>query len=262
MKTLSLLLALVILGVAPLPAFAQDDKAGDAEPKNEVLEAAREFMKDLDEPSQRHFSVFHGNYNLIKVVETVRESVDEAVDGCGDANPDMKDALETRFDEWKDAVKPVLEDADANVKNMILAQDYAKPKDLRKFMKMIDKARKKQSKDVKKVAVVTPEACQNLLEKMDDTQPNMIKLLQATLVSLPQSMQAQDDEARAKAEAKAAEKAEKERIKAEKEQAKAEAKAAAEAKAKAKEEAKAKEKAEKEEAEAKAKEEAEEKDDE
>ncbi len=237
MKILPLLFAFLLFSVSTSPAFAADDKK-QGETKNEVVAASEEFMKDLDETAQRHFSVLQGNYNLIKVVETVRDSVDEAVDGCGDANPDLKEPLDTRFDEWKDAIKPVMKEADANVKNMILAQEYAKPKDIRKFLKLIDKARKNHEKGVEKVPVVTPEACQSLLEKMDDTQANMVKLLKATLVSLPQVMQAQDEEKRAEAEAKA---------QAEKEKAEAEAKAAeeAEAKAKAEEEAKAaKEKAE------------------
>jgi hypothetical protein len=223
MKKLLFLFSVLLISVSGLPAFAADEKQSEEPPRNEALEAAQDFMKDLDETSQRHFSVLHGNYNLIKVVETVRESVDEAVAACGKANPEMKEALGNRFGEWKEAVRPVMKEADANVENMILAQDYAKPKEIRSFLKMVDKARKKQRDAVERVPVVTPEACQSLLEKMDDTQENMVRLLKATLVSLPQVMQAQDDERRAK-------------VQAEKEKEKAEAEAAAKAEAEAEKE--------------------------
>ncbi len=233
MKKLPLLFALIIFSS---PVLAADDKAEPV--KNEVAAAAEEFMKDLNEANQRHFSVLHSNYNMIKVVETVRESVDEAVDACGDANPDMEDALETRFGEWKAAVSPVIKEADANVDNMIVAQEYAKPKEIQKFLKLIDKVRKEQGKLVKRNPVVSAEACQSLLEKMNGTQENMVKLLQSTLVTLPQVMQMMDDAERAKADAKAREQAEKEQAEAEKKAAKeAEKKGQEEAEAKAKEEA-------------------------
>ena len=207
------LFALFIAVFLPFNAVAQE------QPQNEVLSAAQDFMKDLDKTGQRHFSVLFGNYNLIQVVESVRESVDEAIDGCADANPDMKDALETRYDQWDAALKPVMKEANANVDNMVIAQDYAEPNKIRSYLKMIDKARKDQAKQVKKVPVVTPEACQGLLEEMEETEARMVQLLKTTLISLPQSMQAEDEEARAKAEAKAAEEAAKQ---AEKEAAEAE----------------------------------------
>ena len=212
MKTLAFILSFAILVFVPLQSFAEDkaDEGEKAPVKNEVVAAAEDFIKDLDEPSKRHFTVLYGNYNLITVVEEVEDGIDLAVDACSEANPDMKEALESRFDEWKDAVRPVIKEADAHIGNMILAQDYSKPRKIRKFFKLIDKARKEKSKDVKKMPVTTPEACQSLLEKMNETQGNMTKLLRMTLLSLPQVMQEQDEKARAEAEEAAKKKAEEE----------------------------------------------------
>lgn len=193
-----------------LPAVA-DDKAEKApEQKNEVLEAAGDFMKELDDTNRRHFNVLFGNHNMIRVVETVRDDIGLAVDACGEANPDLKGALNDRYKDWKAAIKPVLAEADGNVKNMIIAQDYAKPKKIRDFLKMIDKARKTQEKQVEKVPVTSQEACQSLLNSMNDTEANMIQLLRTTLISLPQAMQEEDRIAREKAEADAKAKAEEE----------------------------------------------------
>lgn len=211
MKNLVLSAVVGALMFAGSAAYAEEGKSEEkAEKKNEVLVAAEEFMAEMDEISKRHFSVLYGNYNLIKVVETVRDDVEMAVEACGEANPDMEEPLETRFDVWKDAVKPVLKEADANVNNMILAQDYSKPRDIKKFLKKIDKARDEQDDRVKKVPVTSVEACQSLLEKMDETEANMVRLLEMTLVSLPMTMKAEDEAARAKAAEEAAKKAEEE----------------------------------------------------
>ncbi|MCB9983584.1 MAG: hypothetical protein H6861_07950 [Rhodospirillales bacterium] len=209
MKKFVIFFSLILIGGASSPVRAEE-KAQEQPSKNAVLEAAAEIMKGLDEPSKRHFSVMYGNYNLIQVVETVRESVELAVEACGEANPDLKEPLETRFDEWKAAVKPVMEEADANVGNMILAQDYAKPKDLKKFFKLVDKTRREKEKEIDKVPVTSQEGCQTLLENMEATQPEMIRLLNTTLVSLPMVMRQQEEAEKAKAEEQAVEKAEQE----------------------------------------------------
>ncbi|MEM7651321.1 MAG: hypothetical protein AAF204_04480 [Pseudomonadota bacterium] len=220
-----------LLLLSPSHVFAQED-APEKPAKNEVLAAAEEFSKDFDEMSKRHFTVLYSNYNLIKVVEAVEDSISEAVDECGDKNPDMEGEMDARFKEWRGEVRAVMKEADANVDNMIVAQDYAKARDVRKFLKLIDKSRKERSKEVKKVPVTSPEACQALIKRMDGTQENMLQLLQATLVSLPNAMQVDDE----KVKAEAAEKARLEQEKLEKEKEEAE-RAEAEAQAKAEEEA-------------------------
>ena len=206
MRIMAFILCAGFFVFAPLQSFAEEKKEP---PKNDVLAAAEEFTKDLDERSKRHFTVLYGNYNLIKVVEDVRDSVDTAIDACGEANPDMKEDLDTRFKEWKAAIKPVLKEADGNVDNMVVAQDYAKPREIKKFFKLIDKARKQQGKEVEKIPVTSLEACESLLKRMDGTQANMVRLLQSTLVSLPRVIQAEDEKAKAEEEAKAKAEAEK-----------------------------------------------------
>ncbi|MCB1721556.1 MAG: hypothetical protein H6860_02275 [Rhodospirillales bacterium] len=218
MKKLAFVFSFLLIAFGSVAVWAED-KTEEAPKKNEVLEAADAFMKDLDERSRRHFSIMYGNYNLIKVVESVRENVEMAVDACGEVNSDMKEPLETRFDEWKAAIKPIMEEADANVGNMILAQEYAEPREIKKFFKLVDKARKDKDKEIEKVPVTSPEACQTLLENMDKTQPEMTRLLKTTLVSLPMVMQQQDqvqkeEEARVAAEKEAAEKEEAEKAEA------------------------------------------------
>lgn len=161
--------------------------------KNAVVAAAEEFTQGFSDEDRRHFNVLYGNYNLVKIVETVQDDVGTAVKKCGEANADMKEPLDKRYDEWRAAIKPVMAEAEANLNNMVFAQDYAQPKKIRKFFKLIDDAREKRDAEVEKVPVTSKEACEYLLKTMDSTQQSMISLLRATLVSLPQIMQLEQE---------------------------------------------------------------------
>lgn len=204
MKPLLLLSALVMgASIVPTPSFAQDSEGELIAPSdavqseksktamNKVMEEADSIMEGLNSSQTRHFNILYGNYNLIKVVETIRDDLGNAIDACGEENPDIEEKADTRYDEWTGAVDPVLKEAKANVGNMIVAQDYAQPREIDKFFKLVDKARDQHGQDVEKVPVTTLEACETMVKKMDETQPNMIELLEATLISLPLAIQAE-----------------------------------------------------------------------
>ncbi len=219
MKPLLFLSALIIgASFIPTPSFAQESDAEMMEPSeavqsdksksamNKVMAEANAIMEGLSTSQARHFNIMYGNYNLIKVVETIREDLGNAIESCGEANPDIKEEADARYEEWTGAVDPVLKEANGNVANMIVAQDYARPREIDKFFKLVDNARSQHGKDVEKVPVTSLEACQTMVKKMDDTQPNMIELLEATLISLPLAIEAEREKERA--ELKAAEEAE------------------------------------------------------
>jgi len=200
-----------------IPAYAADDEGADKDEKSlSVHERIAALTEGFDELSEQHFYALYGSYNMIQVVEGVREQVGDAVEKCVEANPDMKDALNTRFKDWDGALKPIIKDANANVDNMIAVQDYTKPRNIKKLLKHTDKMREDKNKELEKFPVTTPEACEYLRVKMDETQENLTALLQSTLVSLPQAMTqdiadkkaAQEEAARVAAEKEAAEKAE------------------------------------------------------
>ena len=205
--------------MAPVVAQTADDKARVDEQFMSVHDRVMEITEGLDELSEQHFYALYGSYNMIQVVEGVRSQVGDAVERCIDANPDMKESLEKRYDDWNAALKPIIKDANANVDNMIAVQDYTKPRKIKKLLKHTDKMREEKNESLEKFPVTTPEACEYLRAKMDETEENLMALLQSTLVSLPQTMT--QDIADKKAEQEEAA-----RIAAEKEKAKAEAEAA------------------------------------
>ncbi len=224
--------------LTPLTALAQETAPAQEEIKRDerfmsIHDHVKEITNGLDELSQKHFYALYGSYNLIQVVEDVRDQVDNAIDKCSDANPDMKDALKTRYKEWNEAIKPVMKDADANVDNMVKAQDYVPSSKIKKLFKILDEQRKKRNELVEKFPVTSPEACEYLRTKMDETQENLTSLLESTLVSHPQALIRDIDEKKEQQEAEQ----------------KAEEEAAEAERLKAEEEAAAKEKAEKEKAE-------------
>lgn len=203
-QPLSLLTVLSLLAgmILTSPVMA----AGEAAPPPEEMEAAEKDpaiarqeekiesiyteMNALSDPlpdeDRNHFSLIVTNYNLIQTVKMVEKDVARAVKECGKNNPDMKKAMDERFDGWKGAVDPIIKDADANVDNMIAAQDYAKPKQIKKILKGLDESREHTNKQIEKIPVTTPEACDYLRNKMDETQESMVGLLQATLTPYSQ----------------------------------------------------------------------------
>ncbi|MBX2833345.1 MAG: hypothetical protein KTR28_00070 [Micavibrio sp.] len=170
-------------------AFADDEKKVDEKETNPVMEALIEFSDPLPPAERRHANIIFSNYNVIKVVEQVEASASMATESCGEKNEDLKAPLENRFGEWQAAIHPIMEEAAASVNNMIAVQEYAKPKTINKLLGKIDDSRKGMDEESDRVPVTTPEACRYLLDKMDETQPALVKLLENTLISLPMSIQ-------------------------------------------------------------------------
>jgi hypothetical protein len=189
----------VIATLGASAAYAQDEKK-----TSPLIEAHNAFVEDLDEASTRHFNILYSNYNIVKVVGEVENSIGKAVKSCGDKNPELKERIDTRFNAWSEAVVPVIKDVNAHINNMLFAQEYAKPKAIKKIFKLIDKTRKDHADSVEKVPVSSAEECEALIKRMDKTQDNMTQILRATLISLPGKIQV-EQEKKAEAEADEAE---------------------------------------------------------
>lgn len=202
-------LFLMVIGVgvyAPVVVYAADAPTAEAADQEEnvktVRERVRALTKDLSDAERTHFYAIYDSHNLINVAKSVQDSVADGVKKCAENNPDMKDALKARHKDWKASVDEVLKEAEGNVKNMISVQDYIKPRDIKKVLKFVDKVRK--DTEVQKVPVTSPEACEYLLNKMDETEDNLTGLLRSTLVSLPQALQNAQEADKEAAEEKAA----------------------------------------------------------
>ncbi len=186
-------------------ASAEDAAAPVAEAKQPVEAASAKEAEDPDSPAPKmraaikkvseglaadkmqHFAAVYNNYNMVNTVKMVRGDVSNAIKSCGENNADMKEELDGRFAKWDEAVNPVIADAEANVNNMVLAQDYVKKEDFQNIFKLIDETRDYTTKKYKKEPVTTKESCGYLLGKMDETQTAMVSLLRAGMMSHPLS---------------------------------------------------------------------------
>lgn len=149
-----------------------------------AYDAVKDIGKGLKEDDAKHFYMIYQNYNMIGTVKMVQGDVGNAINACGTANPDKKADMDARYKTWGAAIDDVVKDAEANVNNMIAAQDYAPPTKIRDAFKKIDDARAITNSYVDKKPVTSPEACDYLMKKMDETQDNLVKLLRSTLVSV------------------------------------------------------------------------------
>jgi len=170
---------------------------GIKEPSPELAKLNKELREmtiDLKKNDRRHFFMIYNNHNMISTVKYVRDQVSAAIDACSETNPDMEQALRDRYKIWTDAVNEGIKDAEAQRDNMVIAQDYTKASDIRGILRQADGIRDETNDAVESVPVTTPEACEYLLNKMDETQANMLAILRAALVTLPQAIQSLPDE--------------------------------------------------------------------
>lgn len=149
----------------------------------------KEISLPLNAGNRRHFYMIYNNHNMISTVEHVRSKVSEGIEACSKENPDMEEALRARFAIWDEAVDAKLDEARGFRDNMIEVQEYTKTSKIRNVIKQADKLRKETNESVETIPVTTKEACDYLLNKMDETQETMLSLLSATLITLPQALQ-------------------------------------------------------------------------
>ncbi len=199
--TLSALCALS-LGVQGV-AFAQDQAADTGQhnaPSQSQQELAKaqadamrgyvgDIMKKLEADELNHFMVLIVNYNMFSMVTNVRDSIKGAVNECSENNKEMRDQLNSRFEAWDEAVSEGMEESRQNIENLGLAQDYVTQDELKMVYKMVEATRKSDGSQFNSIPVTTPEACEFMLSKMDETQNSMLLLLRATNQSYPAILQ-------------------------------------------------------------------------
>jgi hypothetical protein len=142
-------------------------------------------IKDLSITDKQHFFQLYSAYNTMGTVSMVRSDVRRAIGACGAHNPEMKEKLNARFKAWDKDLAPVLDEVNGHVNNMIIAQDYAEEEIIRSIMQKMDNVRRDTASSIEKIPVTTPEACQYLHDKMDETQAQMTTLLRQMLISTP-----------------------------------------------------------------------------
>lgn len=206
-------LFLLLSFIAPPVAWAQEKKEDE---KSSVLETKKEkptpvdawvtaenaMIDKLSEKERASIFILRNKHSVIRAIDVVEKDIGAAVEACGKANPDLKEKMEARYEQWQNAVNPITETAQKNLKSDINNQKIVKPSELKKVLKLNDKAFEYSDKMTVKTPVSSAAACNNLLKSMDRTEDEMVTLLRQTL--LPESV----IKSRAEKQAKESKKAE------------------------------------------------------
>lgn len=165
-------------------AVSSEEKMNTVE-REKLLDHVVRVASKLDKAQASHFFVMYSNYSIISLTNNVEKDVAEAVQKCGDENPELKSKVDSRFDGWKTTVSKAREEAQTNIDNMVAAQDYVPKDDLDQIFALVDKTRIEADSRFQRIPVSTPEACEFMLTKMDETEKTMDQLLRSTVASYP-----------------------------------------------------------------------------
>lgn len=190
-----LLIFVSLISFGSQGAYAAKDKDPENSGRDAIKKSITDIYDGLDDKQRQHFFLIYNNYNIIESVKIVRDDVSAAVKACGDNNPDIKVLMDSRYKTWSDSISPILKDSSANLQNMIIAQDYASSDELQNVLDTIDATRDMVNSQIEKVPVTSPEACEFLREKMDETQERLITLLKSALKTVPQMFPGTGDDA-------------------------------------------------------------------
>ncbi len=196
LRLLVILFLVFTFPVICIPSYAQDQAAQDQALSPDLAKAQSEALRDkvskilkgLNQEEAMHFLVMYSNYNMYSMVKAVSEDVKQAVDACIENNKEMEDELKKRYDKWIGSVGGKLKESYDNLKNMSLAQTYISQSEIESLFEMVDRVRAVNSSRFESVPVTTPEACEFMLSKMDETEESMKRILWATLMSYPNIM--------------------------------------------------------------------------
>ncbi len=148
-----------------------------------------EMVKHLSMDESKHFFVLYANYTVYSMVKAVQEDVGSAVSECASTNPNMASEMNSRFAEWEENVGALMKESYANIESLGMAQTYISQSELKLIFNLIEEVRAQDSSQFEKIPLTTPEACQFMLSKLDETQASMQQMLQLTLVSYPNVLQ-------------------------------------------------------------------------
>lgn len=172
-----------VLGLSMLlssASFAATELApiGADNPYLKDIEATTERLgKELDPSALKHLYYIREGFGATRVVLIVRKDVEDATKACSKANPDMKDSITAEFQGWAAEVDPVIKEKQALMDQAIKSQTYAKPKEIRDYLSLIEKAGNHANNQIDKQIVTTPEACTKLKDSMTTTKTVVSKLL-------------------------------------------------------------------------------------
>jgi hypothetical protein len=177
--------ALLFFAFNPAASHAQENKEEkkvESTPITEWIAAENALLDTLPKQNQKIFFVLRNKHSVIRTIGVVRRDIKNAVKACGKENPNLKKPMNERFKEWENAVMPILDEAKKFLEIELKEQEAFHVSDYRYVTKLNDKAFEFSESKVTKTPVTSQEACEGLLKSMNDTEDNLINILQDILL--------------------------------------------------------------------------------
>jgi hypothetical protein len=171
------------------PAAAQNDtpvaEAQSTNPVETLRVETDRMLKGLGEEELKFMYATSMRDGAVRAVIYIQDLVAGAVEACGEAQPDMKESLETRYKQWREAIDPRLEQAQANLNETIDSHKKLNAQRIRDHLKLVHEAAEYTRGQHPRDYVTDEKACTYLLENMDKTEQDLSEKLQATLTAIP-----------------------------------------------------------------------------
>lgn len=167
-------LAAVLL-VLTAPAFAKNP--APVTPLTKLDAATEKMLKGLDKNQIAQFAAIRDSHGILQSVKDVETHIGKAVKACSDKNPSLADPIQKRYADWKKGLAPIIRDAKKRQGDMIDMQTYATPNNARQYLKLVDDAVEYKARGIKYIPIDSEKECRKLIDKMDDTEASLQKLM-------------------------------------------------------------------------------------
>lgn len=151
-------------------------------PITEWIDGENTLLATLPKENQKVFFILRNKHSTIRAIRVVHSDIKNAVRACGKENPPLKKEMNARLKSWEKSVFPILKNADSFLKKELKEQEAFHVADYKHVTKLNDKAYEFSESKIEKTPVTTEKACRSLLQSMDDTEDNLISLLQDILL--------------------------------------------------------------------------------
>ena len=144
---------------------------------DEVREMAEKLSKSLSEKEVSSLAMVRDGFGMIRSVELAQETVEDAIEACAKANPDMADDLNARHDAWEDAIDAAIDAQEDNLDAAISKKIFKDPDAIEDYLDAIEDAAEYTESNIEKQLITSESACKNLKDSMDGTQETITTLL-------------------------------------------------------------------------------------
>ena len=150
----------------------------------ELEEYTASLLKGLEQHQAQYIYKIRQEFGVIRSVQVIRSDIEKAVKSCGEENPDMKENISTRFNDWNDEILPKLAVADVALKDAIQRQSFRPTVRVTILLDHVQAAFEERDSKINKIPVTTLEACENLMQSLDDTEERLKELMDQTTTEL------------------------------------------------------------------------------